>query len=165
MFDLLLELYRARQQPNEPYFGVISAPETSAERRGSEEEISASRFAADVILNENAEELAQQCLRMADGSDERLQDAVRRISAANDVDVGTLAHYMAFRLSWQGMDWWGAAQNLQEACADPGETARDVFLERFPFTLPDEVDRCLLRQALKGYEYDQLEFNPTHSSY
>ena len=165
MFDLLLELYRARQQPNEPYFGVISAPETSAERRGSEEEISASRFAADVILNANAEELAQQCLRMADGSVERLRDAVRRISAANNVDVGTLADYMAFRLSWQGVDWWGAAQNLQEACADPWETARDVFLERFPFTLHDEVDRCLLRQALKGYEYDQLEFNPTHSSF
>lgn len=164
MFDLIHELYHAAQQSNESCLSVIAAPETSAERYSSEGEISASRFAADVILNEHAEELAQQCLRMANGNFERLQDVVLRISAANSVDVGTLANYMAFRLSSQGTDWWGAAQNLQRPCTDPWETVRDVFLERFPFALRDEVDRGLLRQALRGYEYDQLEFKSTHSS-
>ena len=164
MLDLLLELYHARQQPNEPFFGVISAPDTSAERSVSEEEISASRFGADVILDGNSEDYAQQCIRMADGNVERFRDAIRRISAANNIDIGTLANYMAFRLSWENTDWWDAAQDLQEPCTDPWETVRDVFLERFPFALQDEVDRGLLRQALKGYEYDQREFKSTHSS-
>lgn len=164
MFDLLLGLYHARKQPNDSCLGVIAAPDNSAERRESEEEISASRFAADVILNGNAEDYAQQCIRMADGNVERFRDAVRRISAANNIDVGTLANYMAFRLSWENTDWWDAAQTLQEPCTDPWETARDVFLERFPFARQNEVDRGLLRQALKGYEYDQREFKSTHSS-
>ena len=156
MFDLLRQLYHAENQPRESCLSTISAPEHSAERRNSEEEKSASRFAADIILGEIAEELAQQCVRMAGDDVERLRDAVLQISASNAVDVGALASYMAFRLSWQNIDWWDAAQSLQEPCADPWETARDVFLERFPFALDNQVDRGLLRQALKGYEDDEL---------
>ena len=156
-FDLLSGLYHSAKQPHELCIGTISSPENSADGGNSEEERAANRFAADVILNESAEELAQQCVRMAGGSVERLKDAVLQISVANAIDVGALANYMAIRLSWQGTDWWSSAQNLQEPCADPWETARDVFLERFPFILDNEFDRGLLRQALKGYEDDQLD--------
>ena len=106
MFDLLRGLYHAARQPHESSLGTISAPEDSAERRNSEEEILASRFAADVILNESAEEVAQQ--------------------------------------------------SLNEPRTNPWETARDVFLERFPFVLDNEIDRGLLGQALKAREDDQL---------
>ena len=157
IFDLLSGLYYSAQQPHELCICTISSPEKSADGGNSEEERAANRFAADVILNESAEELAQQCVRMASGSVERLKDAVLQISVANAIDVGVLANYMAIRLSWQGTNWWSTAQNLQEPCADPWETARDVFLERFPFVLDNELDRGLLRQALKGYEDDQLD--------
>lgn len=156
MFDLVHGLYHAGKQPHESCFCTISAPMDSAEQRNSEEEVSASQFAADVILGESAEELAQRCVSMAGEDIKHLRDAVLQISAANAIDVGALASYMAFRLSWQDIDWWDAAQGLEEPCAGPWETARDVFLERFPFALDNEVDRGLLRQALKGYEDDEL---------
>lgn len=153
MFDLLHELYHAAQQPRESTLSIIEAPETSVERRNSDEEVFASQFAADVIFNGSAEEFAQQCVERARGSVERLKDAVRKISAENDLDVGSLANYMAFRLSWQGIDWWGAAQNLQNTGTDPWQTAHDVFFNRFPFELEDEVDSGLLRRALGGDEH------------
>ena len=155
MFDLLHELYHAAQQPQESSLSIIEAPATSVERRDSDEEVSASQFAADVILNGNADKFAQQCVKRARGSVERLKGAVRRISAEEDLDVGSLANYMAFRLSWQGIDWWGAAQNLQKTGIDPWQVARDAFFRRFPFALDDQVDCGLLRRALRGNEHEQ----------
>lgn len=152
-FDLLHELYHAAQQPRESTLSIIEAPETSVERRNSDEEVFASQFAADVTFNGSADRFAQQCVERAGGSVERLKDAVRKISAENDLDLGSLANYMAFRLSWQGIDWWGAAQNLQNTGTDPWQIAHDVFFNRFPFELEDEVDCGLLRRALGGNEH------------
>ena len=149
MFDLLHGLHHAAQQPRESSLSIIEAPETSVERRISDEEVSASQFAADVIFNGSADKFAQQCMTRAGGSVERLTEAVRRISAENDLDVGSLANYMAFRLSWQGINWWDAAQDLQETGADPSKVARDVFFRRFPFGLADKVDSGLLDRALR----------------
>jgi hypothetical protein len=56
---------------------------------------------------------------------------------------------MAFRLSWQGVNWWGAAANLQKRDQDPWAVARDIFLERFPFDVDSEVDRQLLERAFQ----------------
>ena len=62
--------------------------------------------------------------------------------------VGELANYLAFRLSWQGVNWWGAAANLQADDADPWAIARDVFIERFPYHIESDLDRQLLDRAL-----------------
>ena len=62
--------------------------------------------------------------------------------------VGALANYLAFRLSWQGVNWWGAAANLQVDDGDPWTIARDVFVERFPYDIDNELDRQLLDRAL-----------------
>lgn len=153
MFDLLHELYHAAQQPRESTLSIIEAPETSVERRKSDEEVLASRFAADVIFDGSADKFAQQCVDQAGGRVERLKDAVRKISAENNLDVGSLANYMAFRLSWQDIDWWGVAHNLQNTGPDPWQTAHDVFFNRFPFAIEDEVDCSLLRRALGGHEH------------
>jgi hypothetical protein len=64
------------------------------------------------------------------------------------VSVGALANYLAFRLSWQGVNWWGTAANLQAADTDPWAIARDVFVERFPYDIDNELDRQLLDRAL-----------------
>ena len=52
------------------------------------------------------------------------------------------------RLSWQGLNWWGAAANLQREDEDPWTVARDVFVERHPYRIDDEIDRSLLDRAL-----------------
>lgn len=148
IFDLLHELFHAGQNPNAETLEVIEADETSAERRSSEEEIAASQFAGDVILEEKAEELAQLCVVAAKGAVERLKSVVPKIARENEVNVGALANYLAFRLSWQNINWWGAAANLQVADSDPWKIARDVFFERFPFAVESDVDRHLLERAL-----------------
>ena len=64
-----------------------------------------------------------------------------------DVSTGALVNYLAFALSWQGINWWGAAANLQRK-SDPWKVVRDVFVERHPYRIDDEIDRALLDRAL-----------------
>jgi transcriptional regulator with XRE-family HTH domain len=148
LFDLIHELFHAGQIPEAPILEVIEGDETSEERRNSAEEVAASQFAGDVTLDGRAEELAQACVKAARGSVERLKQIVPSIAEQNGVSVGALANYMAFRLSWQNISWWGAAANLQKEDADPYTVTRAVFLERFPFSIESNLDRQLLERAL-----------------
>ena len=146
-FDLLHELFHAAQRPERDTFEVIEEAATSNERRESEEEIAASQYAGDVMLDCNAEELATHCVSLARNRVQRLKSAVRRVAEMRDVNTGALANYLAFRLSWQGLNWWGTAANLQRK-SDPWKVARDVFQERHPYRVDDETDRALLDRAL-----------------
>jgi transcriptional regulator with XRE-family HTH domain/Zn-dependent peptidase ImmA (M78 family) len=148
LFDLLHELFHAGQRPERETLEVIEADETSIERRNSDEEVAASQFAGDVVLDGKAEILAQACTRAARNSVERLKSVVPKIAAQHEVAVGALANYLAFRLSWQGVNWWGAAANLQADDGDPWTIARDVFVQRFPYEIDNELDRQLLNRAL-----------------
>jgi hypothetical protein len=127
---------------------VIEEDETSAERRTSVEEIAASQFAGEVVLDRKAEHVAQICVQAARKLVERLKSVVPTVAAKNGVSVGALANYLAFRLSWQGVNWWGTAANLQADDSDPWSIARDVFVERFPYDIDNELDRQLLDRAL-----------------
>ena len=147
-FDLLHELFHAAQRPHEKMFELVEAEATSSERRESEEEIAASQFAGDVMLNGKADDLAVDCVAQAGNMVPRLQGVVRRVAKKRGVSVGALANYLAFRLSWQGLNWWGAAANLQREDEDPWTVARDVFVERHPYRIDDEIDRSLLDRAL-----------------
>jgi Zn-dependent peptidase ImmA (M78 family) len=148
LFDLLHELFHAGQRPESETLEVVEADETSIERRNSDEEVAASQFAGDVVLDGKAETLSQACVRAARNSVERLKSVVPTIAAQHAVAVGALANYLAFRLSWQGVNWWGAAANLQADDSDPWTTVRDVFVERFPYHIDNELDRQLLDRAL-----------------
>ena len=147
-FDLLHELFHAAQRPGEKTFELVEADATSSERRESDEEIAASQYAGDVMLDGMAEELAQRCVALARSSVPRLKRVVQRVATTGGVSVGALANYLAFRLSWEGLNWWGAAANLQRDDGDPWKVARDVFVERHPYRIDDEIDRALLDRAM-----------------
>ena len=147
-FDLLHELFHAAQRPEEKTFELVEAEATSSERRESDEEIAASQFAGDAMLDGKADELAQNCVAQARNIVPGLQGVVRRVARTRGVSVGALANYLAFRLSWQGLNWWGAAASLQREDGDPWTVARDVFTERHPYRIDDEIDRSLLDRAL-----------------
>ena len=104
------------------------------------------------MLAGRAEELAELCVRAAKGGVERLKAAVPRVATRENVPVNALANYMAFRLSLQGINWWGAATNLQVPGPDPWQMARDIFLEQADFERLNEADRNLLLQALSDAE-------------
>ena len=150
LFDLFHEIYHAGRKPETETMEVILSDPTTADRRGSDEEIAASRFAGNVLLNGRAEELAQACITAAGGHVARLKSVVPEVAKHENVGVGALSNYLAFRLSLKDINWWGAAANLQLRAADPWTTARDVFVERFPFEFKDDIDRDLLTQALSS---------------
>ena len=147
-FDLLHEVFHAAQRPEEETFELVEAKATSSERRESDEEIAASQFAGNVMLDGKADELAEGCVAQASNMLPRLQGVVRRVAKKRGVSVGALANYLAFRLSWQGLNWWGAAANLQSQDQDPWTVVRDVFIERYPYHIEDGIDRSLLDRAL-----------------
>ena len=149
LFDLLHELFHAGQNPDAETLEVIESDETSAERRQSDEEIEASQFAGDVLLDGKAEVLVEECVQAARGSVERLKGVVPEIATKHGVDIGALANYLAFRLSWQNVNWWGAAANLQKTNGNPWAIARDVFIERFPYDINNKLDRQILERALQ----------------
>jgi transcriptional regulator with XRE-family HTH domain/Zn-dependent peptidase ImmA (M78 family) len=149
LFDLMHEFAHAGQHPEMETLEIIEGDETSAERRESPDEIAASRFAGAVLLKGQAEQLTASAVKEANGSVERLKSVVPRTAEAAGVSLGALANYIAFRLSLQRINWWGAATNLQKGGADPWSVARDVFYERFSFTLDSRTDRDLLEAALR----------------
>ncbi len=151
LFDLFHEQWHAAQEPELEERIVVEDSETNDERWKSKEELTANRFSGHIILAGRAEELVELCQKEAKGSIERLKNIVPLVAARENVSVASLANYMAFRLSLQSENWWGAATNLQTEdtdYTDPWQTARDFLLERANFGRLNEVDRNLLLQAL-----------------
>ena len=146
--DSLHETYHAGQEPDSEERTVIEEPENSEERRDDIEEQEANTFAGDVMLDSRAEELVQMCVDAAGGRVQRLKAAVPKIAASEDVESGALANYLAYRLSLQGINWWGTASNLQKDAKDPWNIARDQLLSKVALERLNEADRQLLTQAL-----------------
>lgn len=148
LHDLLHELFHAGQHPDRAEFEVVEAPETSDERRLDPEEKRATWFASQVALAGRAEELFKMAMAAADDDLRLLKRALTRVAASEGADVGALANYAAFRLSLQGENWWGAAQNLQDVSGDPLALARDCFFKRFDFGGLGDTEFDLLTLAL-----------------
>lgn len=146
--DLIHELFHAGQEPDKPEREVIEADETSHERRESAEELNAIQFSGDVILNGRAEELVEYCVQSSGNRVERLKAIVPKVAEREGVAIDALANYLAFRLSLQGVNWWGAATNLQSKDKDPWLLARDWLLPKLDFSQLDQVERELIIQAL-----------------
>lgn len=152
LFDLLHEYWHVTQDSDNQQFSVIEADPVSAERRESQEEEDASLFAGDVILAGRAEELAQVCVREARGKVELLKSVVPKVAVRQDVPVDALANYMAFRLSLQGINWWGAAENLQKGRPKPVAVTRDILLQNCDLEALNDIERDLLSRALVPLE-------------
>lgn len=148
VFDLLHEYFHAAHNPDLEDHPVIEEAENSDARRKSPEENAASSFAGNVMLDNKAGMLAEQCVQIARGSVERLKEATVRVATSESVDLGALAQYMAFRLSAQGVNWWGAATNLQVASTSAG-LPRELLLVNADLTQLNPVDRGLLLRALE----------------
>ena len=108
----------------------------------------ANRYAGRVVLGKNADELASRCAELAEGRADRVKRSVEIVAAEHDISPGALANYVAYRLSGEGINWWGAAANLQEAHIDPWRTTRDVLLAHLDLSSLDEVSRSLLIQTM-----------------
>lgn len=143
-FDLLHEIGHIIHGLDDGDIGVIDADDMSDDPS----EQAANAFAGDVLLDGRAEELVQLCVDQARGSVERLKGVLPRVALSEHIDVSALANYMAFRLSMQGVNWWGTATNLQSSDGNPWATCRDELIERSNIRALNPLDRDLLNQAL-----------------
>lgn len=148
MFDALHETYHTLQKPGEPNLTVVEHEDMPRETLSSEEEVTASQYAGAVLLGKKPQRLAELCLAKAGQDIRMLKSAVKSVAAAEEVSVDALANYMAFRLSLEGRNWWGAAENLQDRSSNPFLITKSVLLENIDLSKLNEPDLHLLQRAL-----------------
>jgi transcriptional regulator with XRE-family HTH domain len=146
--DLLHELWHAGQNPENPEHATIETedPYLSQEQR-IEEEI-ATDFAADIVFKGKADALAEMVAKASNRRVEWLKGAVEKVAQANDVRADLLANYLAFRMSFEGQNWWPTATTLQDTHLDPWSLTRDFVVTHIQWDTLHGADRMLLEQAL-----------------
>jgi transcriptional regulator with XRE-family HTH domain len=149
LHDLLHEAHHAASDPEKREFAWLDDESMPVDRRLAPEEKRATRFAGDVELNGRAEELARECVASAEKRAERLKGVVPKVAKAHGVSTGALANYLAWRLAMDGVNWWGAAANLQEGNGEPWRVVRDFLVQRLDWSQFDQLDRELLMKALQ----------------
>jgi hypothetical protein len=152
LYDLLHELRHTLENPSQKEWGVVEEEPISPVTADWDEEVAANEYAEDVILAGRSEELERLCVAGAENTLERLKGAVVNVAENEGVEVDALANHMAWRLSEQGQDWWGAAANLQRQDFSPWSFARNVLLARIDLYRLGEFDRDLLLRALSDVE-------------
>lgn len=148
LFDLIHEICHTRQCLNEEDRAVVEEGDP-ATLTDDDYELEANDYAGNVVLRGRAEELVQQCVDRASGNVEFLKRAAKDIAREQSVDLGSFANYLAFRLSMQGINWWGASANLQASDDNPYLIARDIFIERCDVSKLGRFDRELIINAMK----------------
>jgi transcriptional regulator with XRE-family HTH domain len=147
-FDLLHEIYHALTRGPDEDSGTIDAVDSLTTSSTDPDERAANEFAGAVLLGDDLDGLARQAVSSAGGSVERLKATIPGVARAHSVEVDVLANYLAYRLAFQNLNWWGAATNLQRRDVQPEMVARDQLLIHCDFSFLDEVDRDMLREAL-----------------
>jgi transcriptional regulator with XRE-family HTH domain len=152
MTDILHELWHASQSPELPDSGVIELdPRSEAYTQSVDEEI-ATDFAADVLLNGRAEELAEECATVCSRRTEWLKNAVGKVATRNGVREDVLANYLAYRLKKEGEDWWATATSMQRTRQDAWQLVREPILFRIDWNRLSPPDRELLQRSLQSKE-------------
>lgn len=150
LHDLLHEVRHAAEEPDAEELAFIDYDTLAKTNGAATAETTASFFAGNVQLAGRAEELAEACVTATSGSIERLKSVVPQVAERAGVSTAALANYMAFRLSLQGANWWGAATNLQSGESDPWQVARDRAIAHLDLTHLDDTERGVLLRALEG---------------
>jgi hypothetical protein len=153
IIDLIHEFRHLTKRPAEDI--AVVEPDVLTKDAPSDvvdEEAEATDFAGEVALGGRAEELVQKCVDAAQGKLEWIKRSVPKIARDEGVSQDLLANYMAYRLSLQGENWWGAAQNLQQQKGNPWRIARDFVIRRADFGKVNPIDKEILLQALSETE-------------
>ncbi len=152
MFDLLHELYHASQSPEKEEFSVVELSETSDERRNDPEELEANSFAARVLLGEHSDSYIEECFKNANGKIAWLKNSVIQVAEKYDLDCGVLAYQVANKLesisrsSEKKINWWGAANNLQNNTCEPSALCFENLTQSINLDELSQSEREILEQ-------------------
>jgi transcriptional regulator with XRE-family HTH domain len=148
IIDLFHELRHASESPEDQSFSIVEELDLEATHNLSDDEASATDFSVNVALAGIADEIAEECAKQAKGRLQALKSVVSKVAKQRNVRVDVLANYLAHRLSEEGQNWWGAAQNLQEEGVDPWREARDILISRIDTSRLNSIDADLLHLAI-----------------
>lgn len=152
LFDLLHELFHMLTAPSDNLV-LIEAEETSKERRQSEDERRADRFAAEVLTRGRLADLIRETIEGARGQANLLKASVERTSQTTGIPIGVIANLLAKQISTSqdNPSWWAAARSLQPA-GEPWKVVRNAFLKEADLTQLDRVETDLIMQLLETSE-------------
>jgi len=148
VFDLLHELYHVFAHLDSENTSVVETEELNPfSSQDTIEEREANSFANHVVFEGKAEELAQRCIAEA-GNIENLKKAV--INVANELKIREdfLSNYLAFRLNYQGENWWSTAQKLQITEPNPFDIVKDRLKKSINTLKLNPIENNLLINAL-----------------
>ena len=146
-FDLGHELAHLARHVDEMSPSVVESQEIDPVGSDDDDEQEASDFAGELLLG-NPDQLARELAERTEHSLPRLKQEVIRLAGEKDVEADALANYMAWRLSKEGEDWWGAAAGLQDDSNRAFTLAREMLISRVDWTQLDNDDSALLKAAL-----------------
>jgi transcriptional regulator with XRE-family HTH domain len=157
--DLAHELKHVASHLSEARPAVVEGEEISVfSNEDSDDEWEANVFASELVFGSWAEGLAKQCYEAAEGSADKLKGACQQVAAREKVPVDALANYLAWRLSEEGLAWWGVANTFQVTEPSPWRMARDHLLERVEWSRLAPPDRELVTRAMAPGEDREPEF-------
>jgi hypothetical protein len=147
LYDVLHETGHIKNGDVSDEASLIEEQEISPEISGTEEE-AANEWAENTIFDGRSGELEAACTKACNGQLQKLKAVLPRLAKAYNVNLGSLANHMAYRLAQQNENWWGAANNLQTTGRNPFGIAREILLERINLFQLSPFDRELLQRAL-----------------
>jgi transcriptional regulator with XRE-family HTH domain len=147
LYDALHESGHIKNGDVTDDIALIEDQEISPDISGAEEE-AANEWAEDTLFNGRSEELEEACRRACNGQLQKLKAALPGVAKHFNVNLGSLANHMAYRLAEQHENWWGAAHNLQTTDCSPFGIAREVLFRQVKLSSLSTFDRELLQRAL-----------------
>ncbi len=148
LYDLIHEFGHVVKHLSKPETNLIIEREEINPFTRDQQEEEANDFADELLLYGKAEEFAKKCVELSKGKVELLKSSLPKVSASEHIPVDVLANYMAFRLSLQGINWWGAANNLQENDPLPWEIANDFLWKYIDIKSLNPEDSEILIRAI-----------------
>ncbi|WP_336663950.1 hypothetical protein [Kurthia gibsonii] len=146
---MLHEYWHATQEPDLQERSVIEEAANSPIRLENQEEKDANNFSAEVILMGKTKILLNECFTKTQGKISYMKNSVIEVAERNKVDVGVLANTMAYELSKEGYNWWGAANNFQNKSEDPCQIAKEILKERITISNElENIDKELLLEFI-----------------
>lgn len=152
IYDLLHEVYHVFAHLEEANTSVIETEELTpySSKDESPEELEANAFAHQVLFGAKAEELAEKAIAKANYKIENLKNSVVKVADSEGIRVDFLSNYLAYRLSFQGENWWGTAAKMQIVEPDPFQMATEILKENVSIKKLNPIDFNLLTTALSN---------------
>ncbi len=149
IFDLLHELYHVFVHLEDSNSSVIEEQEISpAQISDSIEEREANAFANKIIFGDKADYLAKKCVERANGRMEKLKQSVISVAKEENIRVDFLANYIAYRLNFEGENWWGTANSLQINKPSPYEIIKNNLINKINYNHLNKIESYMLSKAI-----------------